>query len=122
MPDMCFIPEDLDGCISELLRTVGSDEIEKFKNGAEKDTVIYHFGTGMAMRNNWGLWAGSRLAKWFNSIGINHPYDMSGIIMTSLWRHLNGQSLGLDEQVKYYQEYWEKYKKTGEIKMEVPEQ
>ncbi len=112
-----YIPEDLDACIAELLRTVLPKEIEKFKNSAEKNTSIYHFGTGMAMRNNWGLWSGSKLAKWFNGIGIEHPDDMSGIILTSFWRHLNDQELRLDEQVKYYQDYWKHYKETGKIKI-----
>lgn len=68
------------------------------------------------MRNNWGLWSGSRLAKYFNEMGIFHPDDMSGIILTSFHRHLNGKDLQLDQQIKYYQEYWEREKKKGERK------
>jgi hypothetical protein len=60
----------------------------------------------MWLRNNWGLWKGSRLSKWFNEKGIQAPDDMSGIILDSFWRHLNGKPLKLDEQIKYYQDYW----------------
>jgi len=67
-----------------------------------------HFGLGMWIRNNWGLWKGKELAKYFNSIGIYHPDDMSGIILTSYYRELHGQDWNLDEQVKYYQDYWRK--------------
>jgi hypothetical protein len=67
-----------------------------------------HMGLGMWMRNGWGLWKGKELAKYFNSIGIYHPDDMSGIILTSYYRELHGQEWKLDEQVKYYQAYWEK--------------
>jgi len=71
----------------------------------------YHFGFGMWMRNNWGLWKGSRLSKYFNSIGVYHPDDMTGIIFDSYHRQLAGHEIKLNEQVKYYQEYWEKAKK-----------
>jgi len=69
---------------------------------------LYHMSMGLWMRNNWGLWKGSRLAKWFNAQGIIHPDDMSGIILTSFWRHLNNKPIGLDEQVKFYQDWWGK--------------
>ena len=67
-----------------------------------------HMGLGMWMRNNWGLWKGKELADYFNSIGIYHPDDMSGIILTSYYRELHGQEWKIDEQVKYYQDYWKK--------------
>jgi hypothetical protein len=69
-----------------------------------------HLGFGMWMRNNWQLWGGSRLSKYFNNKGVYHPEDMSGIILDSYHRNLNGQEIRFDEQVKYYQEYWEKSK------------
>jgi hypothetical protein len=62
----------------------------------------------MWMRNNWGLWGGSRLAKWFNNQGVKHPDDMSGVILDSFWRHLNDKPIKLEEQVKHYQDYWKK--------------
>jgi len=67
-----------------------------------------HFGLGMWIRNNWGFWKGEELSKYFNSIGIYHPDDMSGIILTSYYRELHGQEWKVDEQVKYYQDYWKK--------------
>lgn len=74
---------------------------EEFLGGA-------HMGLGMWMRNNWGLWKGKELADYLNSIGIYHPDDMSGIILTSYYRELHGQEWKVDEQVKYYQDYWNK--------------
>jgi hypothetical protein len=58
------------------------------------------------MRNNWGLWRGSRLSKYFNSLGIFHPDDMSGIILTGYCRQLNGLDIRLSDQIKQYQKYW----------------
>jgi len=64
----------------------------------------------MWMRNNWGLWRGSRLSKYFNEMGVFHPDDMSGIILVSYHRYLTGNEIKLEEQIKYYQDYWKKAK------------
>jgi hypothetical protein len=107
-----YIPKDLDDCFAQLQKLLKPEEIEKMRGGTEDDMVAYHLGLGMWMRNTWGLWAGSRLAAWFQAQGITHPDDMSGIILTSLWRHINRKPIRLDEQVKYYVDYWKKRKAT----------
>ena len=43
--------------------------------------IRYHLDLGMWMRNNWGLWGGSRLHKYFRAKGISHPEDMSSVIL-----------------------------------------
>ncbi len=95
-----YIPKDLEDRIVELKKLLKPEDIEKMKAGTENEMIQYHFGLGMWMRNNWGLWRGSRLARWFNAKGIKHPDDMSGIILYSFWRHLNQKPIALDEQVK----------------------
>jgi len=107
-PKEIYIPKDLDDCFAQLKKLLKPEDIEKMRVGTEDDMTQYHMGLGMWMRNNWGLWGGSRLAAWFNAQGINHPDDMSGIILDSFWRYLNGKPIKLDEQVKYYQGYWKK--------------
>ena len=67
------------------------------------------------MRNDWGLWGGSPLARYFNRLGVFHPDDISGIILTSFWRHLNGRPIKLDEQVKHYQDYWKKIEEERKV-------
>jgi hypothetical protein len=103
-----YIPKDLDDCFLQLKKILKPEELEKMKRGTEEDMGRYHFGLGMWMRNNWGLWKGGRLATWFNAKGIHHPDDMSGIILDSYWRHLNSKPIELDKQIKYYQDYWKK--------------
>jgi len=108
-----YIPKDLDDCFGELKKIMTKEELEKFKNEKE-DAAIgkVHFGLGMWIRNNWGLWSGSRLAKYFNDLGIYHPDDMSSIIFTSFHRNLNDTEIGLKEQIRHYQGYW--YEKATE--------
>jgi hypothetical protein len=76
----------------------------------EEFTANAHFGFGMWMRNNWKLWGGSRLSKYFTDLGIFHPDDMSGIILTSYHRHLKGKEIKLEEQIKSYKDFWERNK------------
>lgn len=107
-----YIPKNLNECYNGLNTMLGKKLIEEIKTKTEKEfTTDSHFGMGLWMRNNWGLWKGSRLSKFFKTNGIFHPDDMSGIILTSYHRKLNGIDIQLDKQIKYYQEYWEKQKK-----------
>ena len=48
----------------------------------------------MWMRNNCGLWQGSRIAQYLASIGYGDEADyMSDFILECFWKHLNGQPL-----------------------------
>jgi len=99
-------PSNLDECFEELEKQFGDDMVRMFKEEKEEDLPKYHFGTGMGIRNGWGLWAGSHLAKYFEEMGIFHPDDMSAIILTSYHRYLNNKDVKLDEQRKYFARYW----------------
>jgi hypothetical protein len=105
-----YIPINLEDCFAQLNKLLKPEDIEMIKASSEEDMVRYHFGMGMWLRNNWGLWGNSRLATWFNERGIHHPDDMSAIILDSYWRHLNQRQINLEEQIKYYQEYWRRIK------------
>lgn len=102
-PTGIYIPATLDEAISEFDRTVPACAVPKILD-AGPDT--FHLSLGMWIRNNWGLWHGSRLAQHFNAMGIDHPDDMSGIILTSYWRRLKNRPINLKEQVALYQAYW----------------
>jgi hypothetical protein len=102
-----YKPKNLDEAVLQLEK-IHDDTTEKHIIAmTEKQFIAHsHFGIGMSIRNNWGLWKGGELSKYFNSIGIYHPDDMSGIILTSYFRHLKGQDRELEKQVKHYQDYW----------------
>lgn len=90
--------------------------LDNVKEASEEKIVSYHHGIGTWLRNNLHLWEDCGkpyeqkrpLMRWFNDNGIYHPDDVSAIIFTSLSRHLKGEDLRLNEQFKYYQDYWEK--------------
>jgi hypothetical protein len=105
--DLKYKPKTLDEAIVQLEKIHHDTTKQKIIAMTEKEFLgNSHFGLGLWMRNNWGLWKGKELAKHFKSIGVFHPDDMSGIILTSYYRQLKGQDRKLDEQIKNYQEYW----------------
>ncbi|MDD2797923.1 MAG: hypothetical protein PHV20_04960 [Bacteroidales bacterium] len=106
-----YIPKDLEDCFVQINSFWNDSTKIQVKNWEEREFAgKVHLGFGMWMRNNWQLWGGSRLSKYFNDLGIYHPDDMSGIILDSYHRHLNDKEIQLEEQIKYYQNYWENSK------------
>lgn len=103
-----YVPRDLNDCFVELDKMLSLSLRNEMKDSTQEYMLTYHFSLGMWLRNNWGLWGGSRLSDFFYSIGIYHPDDMSGIILDSYWRYLNSQDIKLEDQVKHYQEFWSK--------------
>lgn len=105
-PTQVYIPQNLEDCFRELNKMLPPKLIGDIKKGTERDMIKFHLNLGMWIRNNWGLWRGSRLSEHFNRIGINHPDDMSSIILHSYWRNLHHKPIKLKEQADLYKAYW----------------
>jgi len=101
-----MIPKDLGEAISELDERFPDEEKEFITSNPESCMIEYHSNVGRRIRNEWKLWEGGPLKDWFISKGIDHPDDMSGIMLNSYWRYKNQKPLELDKQIKYYQDYW----------------
>lgn len=76
------------------------------KMDEEKAMGTAHHGIGRALRNELELWGKNNLTEYFKQIGISHPDDMSGIILTSFHRKINGKDICLEGQVEFYKEFW----------------
>jgi len=113
-------PSNLDEAIETVI-DFGELTKDKLANLSENEFVSnLHFSYGMFIRNEWFLWwqkdheyenwpiEKPELVAFFNDIGIFHADDMSGIIFTSVYRHLKGIEINLDEQVEIYKEHWRK--------------
>lgn len=118
--DNIYIPKNLEDSFTQINLFWSDSTKTKAKNLTEdKFSSNVHFGFGMWIRNNWKLWGGSRLSKYFNDLGIRHPDDMSGIILTSYHRYLNNKEIRLEEQIKHYQDFWENSRKSELQRQEV---
>jgi len=104
-----YIPIDLNDAIETLKKDLDSNSIVKIKEcKTARDFIgMAHFGLGMGLRNSWGLWGGSRLAKWFNANGIFHPDDMSSVILEALWCNLTENTFSIEQRAKEFKAYWE---------------
>ena len=109
-----YIPKDLDDAINSLNKIYSDSLKVEIIKLTEKDYVYgnYRPGIGLWMRNNWQLWGGSRLSKFFRDNKIEHPESMSVVILESFYRSLKNEDIRFEEQVKEYLEWEEKAKST----------
>jgi len=75
--------------LDRLLTEVDRKEMRSLPK--RDDMIRYHLGLGMWMRNNWGLWGGSRLYKYFRDKGLSDPEDMSSIVLFYYYDWLTGR-------------------------------
>ncbi len=87
------------------------DKIFMLLHDEDKVSAQLHHSLGRWLRNEWELWdEKSPFHKWFLGLGIHYADDMSGIIITTFYRRLNGLPLCLRGQIRNYKEYWAKEK------------
>ena len=97
-----YIPANLGECFVELDKQLPEIDKKEMAALAHRDNmIVYHHGLGTWLRNNWGLWGGSRLRKYFTDRGITHPDDMSGVILDYYHDWLTGKK-----------ETWKEWEKT----------
>lgn len=107
---MVKIPTNLEECFKELHKKAMDKDLEDIKSRPEEDMIEFHHTLGRWIRNEWGLWSGGSLQDYFKNLGLHHADDMSGLILTSFYRHLKNIPLDIQKQVNYYKEYWDKNK------------
>lgn len=88
-----YIPVDLGDAMKELDRAMPNSEKRAIRELFRVELIHLHFGLGLTLRNNWGLWHESRLARYFESNGVSHPDDMSAIILAAYFEHLHGRPI-----------------------------
>lgn len=71
-----------------------------------------HFGLGMWLRNNWGLWRGGALAVDMRRLGFAHPDDMSATILDGFVARLRDQPFDLTRRAAEYRSYWQQAEAT----------
>jgi hypothetical protein len=103
MADEQYIPKDIDDSVAHLIALVPAETNQSILQMTEEEFLTgAHFGMAMWTRNQWKLWHGSRLASYFNLLGISHADDMSSIIMKAFYNRLHGKDFDLDEEVAKY--------------------
>lgn len=102
-------PKTLEEAVAWLERELDPGDLRTFRSAPERDLARFHHNLGRGIRNRLNLWDDPKPPLWHHFVDelkIDHPDDMSGLIMTTLHRHLNGKPLDIAAQVCKYHEYW----------------
>lgn len=111
-----FVPATLDESIAEL-DVMLSDSAKYLlispvpDSLSKNEKIMIHWeirSFGQWIRNNWGLWKGGALADWFRAQNVNHPDNMSDIILTTYKAHLKDKEINSDSLFNYYRAWEEK--------------
>lgn len=99
-PSESRAPDGLPQPIREAFRRLDHDLTEKdratIRSTPPEDMINYHFGLGMYVRNEYGLWRGSPLQAYFLARGVRHPDDMSGVLLDAYRLYLRGEQVKMD--------------------------
>ena len=96
-----YIPVDLPDCMRQLDSILTPENKEWILSIDEKDFLARtHLALGIWIRNNWGLWAGSHLATYFDEQGIHHPDDMSGVILRCYYHYIRGDKVNYKRMLR----------------------
>ena len=98
-------PDTISESINILLSSLSIEDKQQIKDSSEDELINFHFGLGMSIRNDFGLWdKNSKLFEDCKKISGNqnlHVDDASEIIIKSLWERL--QKFPPPELVKQFQ-------------------
>lgn len=107
-----YIPVDLPDCMRQLDSILTPENKEWILSVEEKDFLARtHLALGIWIRNNWGLWAGSHLATYFDEQEIHHPDDMSGVILRCYYHYIRGEKVNyqrLLREERHKEKQWAK--------------
>jgi hypothetical protein len=101
--DGIYIPKDIDEAIDSL-DTILSLEDKRYiadSLSLSRFLATSHFGIGMWIRNNWGLWSGSRLQRYLSRKNVFHPDDMSGEILKAYYKKkIQGLEYSVEDDIE----------------------
>lgn len=103
------VPSTLDDAVATLREGLDEADVAELHK-ATFDPAQLHFSLGMLVRNEWSLWDKETiLVQWFKkTYDIEHPDDISGMILDCLHRDVIGKPRRAAELAKRYINHWKK--------------
>ena len=97
-----YIPKDIDEAVDSLDVLLGPENKRYITDSLSLDKFLaVSFETGIWIRNNWGLWRGSRLQQYFRDKGVLHPDSMSGEILEAYYKKkIQGLEYSAEEEIE----------------------
>lgn len=78
--------------------------------------IEVHHTYGRSIRNEWGLWSGSKLKTELENMGLKHPDDMSSVLILCGIRDFRNKPRNLEEQIQHYKDYWTRKENENIVK------
>lgn len=105
-PPPVEIPNTLEQAYGVLDRLLSPGDRLAFMSTSEREAVIRsHVGLGMYIRNAWFRSGKSALPGVLHELGARSFDDMSSMVLTSYWRHLNGKPVEIEKQGACYRRW-----------------
>lgn len=82
------LPQTVKQAVDFLLEHMLEEDRVWLSTLPKKDMIKFHFGAGMWVRNNFGLWKENKAL--LKDTGKEHPDDASGVILDAVWERVNG--------------------------------
>ena len=103
------VPRNLNQAVAALEDQLTNSDRQFILSTPNWDTLSHHW-LGRHIRNEWGLWAKSPLARWFEeTYELTHADDISAIILSQFYSNVLGKPFDIDKQVQKYKDHWVKY-------------
>lgn len=104
---MSRIPNTLEDAVELLKFELPEETRQRIREDHGLLALSWHHSLGQAVRNDFGLWLDSPLAKHFeDTYGLGHADDMSAIILDALFADIRGLPYDANEAARSYREYW----------------
>ncbi|MHC4418834.1 MAG: DUF6794 domain-containing protein [Planctomycetota bacterium] len=90
------LPRTYEEAVAELLAVMSAEDKRSVQSTPKDDLIEFHFGWGMGIRNDFGLWGGSNkqlLESCAKRSGVEHihPDDASMLIIEGVWEALQSE-------------------------------
>jgi hypothetical protein len=84
------LPKSLSEAVDYVIERMSPGDREELRKLSKSDLVMTHFGLGMWIRNELGLWGDNQelLADLSGPNRWIHPDDVSTVIVEAVWRRL----------------------------------
>lgn len=109
------IPETLDEAVLSLYDSLDDYDRDFLNKEIQYRDVngiltLLHHNLGQGIRNTWGLWQDSILARFFKeTYGLGHADDMSSIIIKKFLSDYFDKIYDIEADVEHYKKYWISY-------------
>ena len=82
-------PTTVEQAVEVLLSQLATQSKDRLRRDRREDLIGLHFGLGMWIRNNFGLWTHNRTL--LEDTGQEHPDGASMAIIEALWESLQAE-------------------------------